>query len=137
MSTNASSRTLGEQIEQLVRKHIAVIREEAQAAIKRVLAEANGKPTRPSKPSERTTRRQRRTPGEVAALSERFYSAVCQMPGEAMVVLARQVGVTQRELEVPVKRLKRAGRVRGVGQRSHMRYFPMVSDVTTRKGAKA
>lgn len=137
MNKNVSNRTLGEQIEQLVREHIAVAREEAQAAVQRAFAEVDGKPARPSKPTERTTSRRRRTPSEVAELSEQLYAAVCKMPGETMMVLARQVGVTPRELKVPVARLRRAGRVRGVGQKSHMRYFPMVSDAKTRKGVKA
>lgn len=59
------------------------------------------------------------------ALAERFYAVVCRMPGEPMATLAPQVGASPRALQVAVGRLKRAGRVRAVGQRQGTRYFPM------------
>ena len=46
-------------------------------------------------------------------------------PGEVMAVLAPRMGQTPRSMEVPVRHLKRAGRVRSVGNRPHTRYFPM------------
>jgi hypothetical protein len=45
-----------------------------------------------------------------------------------MTFLASQLGTAPRRLEVPVAQLKRAGRVRSVGRRSHTRYFPLVGD---------
>ena len=62
---------------------------------------------------------------------------VCQTPGETMAVLAGKLGATAQELKVPVAQLKRADRVRGVGQRSHMRYFPMASESKGEKEAEA
>lgn len=70
----------------------------------------------------------RHTPAVLAALGERFYSAVCATPGETMAFLATQLGTTARHLERPVAQLERAGRVRSVGERSHTRYFPLVGD---------
>jgi hypothetical protein len=61
----------------------------------------------------------------MAGLSERLYAAVCANPGALMTVLATHVGATPRELNRPALILKRAGRVRSVGQRAHTRYFPM------------
>jgi hypothetical protein len=61
----------------------------------------------------------------MAGLSERLYAAVCAHPGAVMTVLAAHVGATPRELNRPALILKRAGRVRSVGQRAHTRYFPM------------
>ena len=42
-----------------------------------------------------------------------------------MVVLAAEVGATVRDLERPAKRLKKAGRIRTVGERNMTRYFPL------------
>jgi hypothetical protein len=44
-----------------------------------------------------------------------------------MSVLAPAVGKTRRELSRPMMALKRAGRVRSVGQRDRTRYFPTVT----------
>ena len=142
MITNANSQDLAKRIEQLVQAHIAASREVAKAAVERAFAKAKGESARPpqgTKPITKPTRQRagRRESAEVAALSERLYAAICQMPGETMMVLAPKVGVTPQELRVPVKRLKQAGRVRSVGQRSHMRYFPMASEANADKEARA
>jgi DNA-binding Lrp family transcriptional regulator len=42
-----------------------------------------------------------------------------------MAVLAPRLGVSAKELERPVSRLKKAGQIRTVGERSRMRYYPM------------
>ena len=69
----------------------------------------------------------RRAAEELVALGERFYAVLCRNPGEKMTTLAPQVGASPRTLQVAVARLKRARRVRSVGQRQHTRYFPMAS----------
>ena len=91
----------------------------------------------PQRTKPNAQRLQRRAPSEVAELGERFYTMVCQTPGETMAVLAGKLGATAQELKVPVARLKRANRVRGVGQRSHLRYFPMASEAKDNKEAEA
>ena len=58
------------------------------------------------------------------ALGESFYAALRRSAGETM---AAQVGASPRALHVAVARLKRAGRVRAVGQRQFMRYVPMTT----------
>jgi predicted transcriptional regulator len=73
-----------------------------------------------------------RSPEELARLEEQLYAAVCETPGETMIVLAARLGMPSRRLEVPIKRLKRAGRVRSVGQRNGARYFPMAEERATR-----
>ena len=70
----------------------------------------------------------RRTPTEMAAMSERLYQAVCTKPGESKAVLAAAVGVPTRELDRPMSHLKNAGKVRSVGQRHLTRYFPLVGE---------
>ncbi len=48
-----------------------------------------------------------------------------------MATLAPQVGASPRALQVSVARLKRAGRVRAVGQRQLTHYFPMTNTAAT------
>jgi hypothetical protein len=44
-----------------------------------------------------------------------------------MALLAREVGATAEELYRPMTNLKRAGRIRSVGQRHATRYFPLTT----------
>jgi len=133
MTTNQG---LAEQIEQLVRDHLAANRAAVAAAVERAFAGANavaGGDARPSRtsadarPKARAKSAPRRAVEEVVALGERFYAALCRSPGEPMTTLAPQVGASPRALQVAVARLKRAGRVRAVGQRQGTRYFPMTT----------
>lgn len=126
---------LAEQIEQLVRQHIEVTRSAATAAVQRAFAALppDGR-SRPGAGASRRARKNvapRRATEQVAALGERFYAVLCRNPGETMTTLASQVGATPRALHVAVARLKRARRVRAVGQRNHTRYFPMTNPTAT------
>lgn len=114
------------QIEALVREHMAAVRRAAQTAVERALGRAPVGGTKAG--TTRAPGRQagpRRASEEVAALGDRLYAAICAHPGAAMTKLAAEVGATPRELNRPVIQLKRAGRVRSVGQRQGTRYFPM------------
>jgi hypothetical protein len=134
MTTNQG---LAEQIEQLVRNHLAASRAAVAAAVERAFAGANvvaagdARPTRVAsagaRPRTRAKPAPRRAVEEVVALGERFYAALCRNPGETMTTLAPQVGASPRALQVAVARLKRAGRVRAVGQRQGTCYFPMTT----------
>jgi hypothetical protein len=115
---------LQNQIEQLVREHLAAQCAAATSAVERAFTSIAAPAAR------RTTRRmhgRRRPPVEVAGLAEQLYAAVRANPGEPMAVIAAQVGQTARALSRPMQHLKRAGRVRSAGQRGHTRYFPMTS----------
>jgi len=130
MTTNDE---LAAQIEQLVRDHIATIHTTAAAAMARAFGatkSATGSPpqrTRMSSDVAKAKRVPRRAAEEVASLVEQFYAALRRSPGETMTTLAPQVGASPRALQVVVERLKRAGRVRSVGQRQFTRYFPMTT----------
>ena len=71
----------------------------------------------------------RRSREEIDDLSNRFLDAVRASPGETMETLAPRVQVKAGLLQVPVARLKRAGRVKTVGQRQFTRYFPTDNQV--------
>lgn len=67
----------------------------------------------------------RRSGAELAALQKRLYDAILATPGETMSVLAPRVDATPSALQVPVARLKAAGRIKTVGARQFTRYFPI------------
>lgn len=134
MTTNHD---LAKQIEDLVRQHVDALRITAAAAVARAFAAVppheSARASTQSKPV-RTQRKAaaRRAPEELVALGERFYAVLCQQPGETMTTLAPQVGVAPRVLQVAVTRLRRDGRVRVIGKKQQMRYYPMATTPSTR-----
>ena len=113
------------QIEKLVREHIAACHRAAATAVDRAFGSATRRPKSRRRATPTATASGRRTAEEVAELGNRLYEAVRDNPGEGMTVLMARVGGTARELHRPMMVLKRDGRVRSVGQRHQMRYFPM------------
>jgi hypothetical protein len=135
MTTNNE---LAEQIERLVRDHIVAIRTTAAAAVERAFAATSTAAGGPPQQRTRVARAKpapRRAVEEVVALGEAFCAALRRSPGETMATLASQVGASPRALQVAVARLKRAGRVRAVGQRQFTRYFPMTAAATAAAAA--
>ena len=126
MTHTTSDQELGQRIERLVQDHIAAIHRTAQEALARAFAPGARTPEKAVPSSHAPRIGKRRAPAEVSAVGERLYQVVCTKPGEAMAVLAREVGASARELQRPMALLKQAGRVRSVGQRSSTRYFPRV-----------
>ncbi len=132
MTTNNE---LVEQIEQLVRKHIESTRIAAASAVDRAFVATprdgrNHPRASTGTPDASRSRRRtapRRAAEDVTALAEQFHTVLCRNPGETMTALAPQIGATPRALHLAVARLKRAGRVRAVGQRRFTRYFPMTN----------
>jgi len=113
---------LQEQIERLVREHLAAQRRAATAAVERAFASAAA-PGRA--PASRSRSGRRRVSTEVSGLAQRLYEAVRAHPGETIAVIAAEVGEPPRALHLPMVHLKREGRVRSAGQRRLTRYFPM------------
>ena len=133
---------LSKQIEDLVRQHVDALRASAVAAVAHAfeavpppLSAGASTRTRPVRP--RKTAAPRRGPEELVALGERFYTVLCQRPGETMTTLAPQVGVAPRVLQVAVGRLRRDGRVRVIGKKQQMRYYPMATSASTRTAVAA
>ena len=118
-----TTKSIEQQIEHLVREHLAAQRTAAAAAIERAFGAATS-PRAASAPRKRAWGR-RRPPTEVAGLADKLYDAVRANPGETMAVIAPHVGETALALSRPMLRLKQAGRVRSAGQRHLTRYFPM------------
>ena len=61
----------------------------------------------------------------MVAIEEQLYEAIRCHPGEKMGVIAPAVGATARALNRPMRSLRRKGRIRSIGQRQDMRYFPL------------
>lgn len=120
---------LEKQIEKLVREHLAACREAAASAVKRAVAAAASGPAPARRQAKKASRSYspRRSPEELAERCEQLYAAVCATPGETVTALAKQLKLPSRSLQVPMKRLKREGRVRSAGPRQSTRYFPMAA----------
>ena len=126
MTTKALEQKIGDLVERLVRAHLAECEAAAGAAVRDAFARAAGPASKRhrSAPTRRGPSR-RRSGDKLAERGERLYAAICAHPGETMGVLSAVAGATPRELNRPATLLRRAGRVRSVGQRQHTRYFPL------------
>jgi hypothetical protein len=67
--------------------------------------------------------RRKRRPDELDRLADDIEAFIRDNPGELMSDIAEHFEATPRELALPVRRLKDAGRVRTEGQRRATRYF--------------
>lgn len=122
--------TLEASVEALIQQQVAAYEAQLREALGRKLASGRGRSSRkagrratsPKRSAPATTRR---TAEELEELAVRFFEAVEAAPGETMSTLAPKLGLQPKELERPVQRLKKAGRIRTVGERSQMRYYPM------------
>lgn len=124
MTNTNTTEKLSEGIERLVREHIAAIQASARAAVERAFTSDVAAGTKARRRRVQRATGQKRASADIAALGDRFYEAVCAKPGETMAVLAHDVGASSRELHRSVQLLRRAGRVRAVGNRQLTRYFP-------------
>ncbi|HEX5659789.1 MAG TPA: hypothetical protein VFX59_21490 [Polyangiales bacterium] len=118
-------------IERLVQEHVAALHAAASTAVERAFS-MRTKGRMEAAPLARRAAGSRRPPDEVAALAERLYAAVCANPGAAMPKLASLVGASARALNRPAIQLRRAGRLRSVGQRQATRYFPMTGKTSAK-----
>lgn len=111
--------SLSEQIDKVVREHLAQVQAEATAALE--LAFARSKAATPSKKRARSKHRDR---AQVAELAERLHERILAEPGEPMTRHADQLGTSARELHRPMSLLREAGRLRTTGTRNQTRYYP-------------
>ncbi len=127
MTTPKSPEELTKQIEQLVAQYVAESRRAVRDAVERALggsvASRDAKASASPKASRKSLGR-RRAPEEVAQLGARLFEQVRARPGESMLVFAAELEMSVREVQRPMTLLEREGRVRSVGERHLMRYFP-------------
>jgi len=138
MTSPKNPEQLADAIEALVASYIDEVRHVAQHAIDRTLSfpkassrASKGRRIQPAQPRQPA---RRRGVEELDGLCDRLYELVCARPGVSMGVLADEVGEQAGRLRRPMTRLRTDGRVRSVGQRHAMRYFPAVVRPAERTG---
>ncbi len=127
MGSPKTAEELAARISTLVAGFMDESRQAAERAVQRSLSKMQ-KASKGDKRRRRsrTVRSHRRSAGELAAICERLYDAVCARPGESMTVFADEIGLSVCALQHPVSKLKAEGRIRSVGERNSRRYFPAV-----------
>jgi len=134
MQTPSSPEQLANAIESLVASYIDEVRQAAQRALERSLcrpASGRRKGDRPLAPRSAT---KRRTAAELDEACEQLCTLVRARPGESVATLAEEMGESTGALQRPMAKLRAEGRVRSVGQRHLMRYFPSVVRTAAGKG---
>jgi hypothetical protein len=139
MDSPRTPEELATQIEALVAGYVDEVRRCARQAVERGLSPASGSTSKTSKPSKSSTKRKRtfngrRSLAELETLSEALCVLIHEQPGEPMVTLAAELGASSEALHRPMTMLKRAGRIRSVGERQWTRYFPTVNGKAARAG---
>jgi hypothetical protein len=137
MKTPSTPEQLANAIESLVASYMDEVRQVAQQAVARSLC----RPATGHRPLKRSADRQpsarsatkRRTAAELDEVCEQLCALVKTRPGESIVALAEEVGEPASALQRPMGKLRADGRVRTVGERHLMRYFPAVVRTTTVK----
>lgn len=129
---------LANAIESLVASYLDEVHQAAQQALQRSLCRQVGA-RRPAKvtghrPHAPRSEPKRRTAAELDATCEQLCALVRARPGEPVVTLAEEMGVHASTLQRPMAKLRAEGRVRTVGERHLMRYFPAVIRTTAAKG---
>lgn len=119
---------LQEKIESAVQEYLRESRARVTATLERAFGSTARAPVPRAKSSTRTggtaIAGKRRTASELAELSEQLYEAIAASPGEGMVALSERLGVSGPRLQPVVARLHADNRIRTVGTRQQMRYFP-------------
>ncbi|HHK41996.1 MAG TPA: hypothetical protein ENJ50_06210 [Planctomycetaceae bacterium] len=113
--------SLAEQIDKLVRGHLAQVQSEAEQAMRQAFAMTTKE--RKTRAAKRAPAK-RREPKEVAELAERLHARIVAEPGESMTVHSGHLGMAVRDLHRPMTLLRRAGRLRTTGVRNNTRYYP-------------
>jgi hypothetical protein len=130
MTSPKNPEQLADAIEALVASYIDEVRRMAQQAIDRTLsfpkASSSASKRKGIQPAQQQRPARRRGVEELDVLCDRLYELVCAQPGVSMAVLADEIGQQAGRLRRPMTRLRADGRVRSVGQRHAMRYFPAV-----------
>jgi hypothetical protein len=120
---------LQQQIESAFSEYMLAGRAAVMAALERGLAAASSAPAARPKPAMTPVRAtssasKRRTASELTALSEQLYEVIAAHPGEGIIALSAHMGTSGTQLQRAVARLRDAERIRTVGVRQQMRYFP-------------
>ena len=133
MKNPSTPEQLADAIESLVSSYMDEVRLSAQRAVERSLTRtASSRACRSGSKNndvERVAARsagKRRSQTELDELCDELCKRVRARPGESMVTLAEEMGLSMSALQRPMAKLRADGRVHTVGKRHLMRYFPAV-----------
>lgn len=115
-------------IESLIGSYMDGVRVAAKEAVERAVRGTAGVGQTRRKPSASgpATRMNRRGASRLEELCSTLCEVVRANPGSSMMTIAEKMGAKSADLQWPMTKLKRSGRVRRVGQRSLARYYPAV-----------
>jgi hypothetical protein len=138
MNAPKTPQQLADAIETIVASYVDEVRRTVQHAVERSLSgtasNARAAKTNVARYCQPSSARPRRSATALDELCDKLHQCVCDRPGESMLVLADEIGCGVRELQRPMSKLKTQGRVRSVGQRNLMRYFPAVARASKSSG---
>lgn len=133
MKSPSTTVELAMAIESMIASYMDGVRDAAEQAVARALARQGQELGRRSSKSKgrRTIEPKSHSGRRSAAALDDACRSLCDLvrgrPGSSMVELAEELTVSVGELQLPMAKLRAEGRVRTVGQRHLMRYFPAVT----------
>ena len=101
---------------------ITALVQEALVEALKVPAPAATKPRRSAAPA--LAPGEKRTPEQLEKLGDAFVVHVTKFPGKGIEDIAKQMGVTTRELNLPVRKALEDGAVTSEGIKRATKYFP-------------
>ena len=129
MKTPNTTMELAVAIESLIGSYMDGVRVAAKEAVDRAMrgtvAAGQGKKRKQSGAGP-VTRMNRRASARLDEMCNTLCEVVRANPGASMVTIAEKMGAKSTDLQWPMAKCKRAGRVRSVGERSLTRYYPAV-----------
>lgn len=138
MKTPSTPDQLASAIESLVASYVDEVRQAAERALARALsrpsAVVRARSSKSVRPAASRSATKRRTAAELDQACEQLCALVRARPGESIVTLAEEVGQPAAALQLPMAKLRAEGRVRTVGERHLMRYYPAVLRTAPGKG---
>ena len=134
MNEPKSVQELSDAVETLVAGYIAHVRASTLASVERgcalvrsAKAPNSARQSSPSPQSAASPRKMspKRSPEMLTQMTDELYERIVASPGGAMSKFAEELGRKVTELQVPISMLKKQKRVRTIGDRQSMRYFPV------------
>jgi hypothetical protein len=120
-------RRIREKIETFVVELNELVREAALDAVSEALGSTSRRPRRGAPPKPRVARRgpgQKRSQPEIDRMAKSALSYVEKHPGEGVIAIGRALGVTSKDLVLPMKKLLASGALMTKGQKRATKYYP-------------
>lgn len=120
-------RRIREKIETFVGELNELVREAALDAVSEALGSTSRRPKRgaPSKPRARSRGPgQKRSQSEIDRMAKSLASYVDKHPGEGAITIAKALGMTTKDLVLPMKKLLASGQLMTKGQKRATKYYP-------------